>query len=128
MIVVDGLDVLARNPLGGDDPFGRRHVGELWMRRATCAERDDVANSREPWNTCAEQIVDGNIAAIGVEAERFHTDTLSDRTAPRGDEQIIGAHFFDLAVRQLRLDLDARGTGRRFRHFGTRVDRRCPAS
>ena len=35
VIVVDGFDVVARNPLGGDDPFGRRHVSELGMRRAS---------------------------------------------------------------------------------------------
>ena len=86
-----GLHVLARNPLGRDDAFGRRHVRELRVRRAAGAERDDVADGREPGNAGAKQIVDRDVAAIDVEAEPFGAEALRHRTAAGRDEQIVGA-------------------------------------
>ena len=46
---------------GGDDPFGRRHVRELRMRRAAGAKGDAIANRRKSGYARSKQIVDGDV-------------------------------------------------------------------
>src|SRR5215203_2921596 len=81
VIVVDGFHLASRDPLGRDDSLRRRNVRKLRMRAAAGAERDDVSHGGKAWNAGPKQVVDGDVSAISIEAERFDAEPLGHRPA-----------------------------------------------
>ena len=101
VIVVDRPRFLPGNPLGGDDPFGGRHVRELRMPGR--AERDHVADRGNARHVRPEQRVDLDVALLDLQSDAFGIQARGDRAAPGGDEQVVGANGLRRAIGKLRL-------------------------
>ena len=123
MVVVDRPHLLAGDPLGDDDAFGRRHVRELRMHAVT--ERDDVADRGYVRHGRSIELVHLDVALVHRDAGLLDPEPGRHRPAARRDEQDIGRQLLRLAVGSLRLDVHAvRAARLRCRHLrpGQRLD------
>src|SRR5581483_6623528 len=121
VIVVERSDVLARNPLGRDDPFGRRYVRQLRMTGRP--ERDDVADGRHTAYVRSVLSVDFYVALLDLKSGALGFQTGRDGTAARRDEEVVDTKRFFAAIGQLRLDFDEIVRGSRSRDLRPRVRR-----
>ena len=58
---------------------------KLWVRRAARTKRNDVADSGNSRHTRPKQIVDRDVAAIGIETEPFDPKSLRHWSAAGRD-------------------------------------------
>ena len=107
MVVVDRPCLLTGDPLGGDDPFRRRHVRELRVPRR--AERNHVADRGNARHVGPEQRVDLDVALFDLQADAFRVQPGGHRAAAGRDQQIIGANLLGRPVGELDVDVDAVG-------------------
>ena len=84
VVVVDRLDLVARDALREHDAFHRRDVRELVVRPA---HRDHIADRRDAGHVRLEQLIDHDVAAIHLDAELLRVETFSDRAAAGRDQQ-----------------------------------------
>src|SRR3954447_1706936 len=118
LFVVDRTELVAGDALGERDAFGRREMRELLMPRLL--ERDHVANRRDARHVGAELVVDPHVAAIELDAQLFGPESARHRSAPRGDEQVLGVELLRFAIGRLRgieFDVNAVRTRLRARHL-----------
>src|SRR4051812_39450019 len=92
------------------------------MRLAIAAERNDIADSRKPWQSGTEERIDGDVAAIQTDSKTVDAKAGCDRAASRRDQQIVGVDLLRSAIGQLRLYVTAGGRRRRLGDFRTYVD------
>ena len=105
LVVVDRPRVLSGQPLGEHDALRRREMRELRMRAG--AERDDVADGRNPGDTGPEERIDDDVATVERQTGLSGAEPVGDRSAADGDEQLVNDERLALAVRPLHLDRHA---------------------
>src|SRR5207249_12052081 len=85
VIVVEGSYFSLGNPLGGQNAFGRRQVGELGVPGGL-AERDHVADRRDTRHARSIGGIDLDIPTLQLNAEPLEIETGGHGTSARGNE------------------------------------------
>src|SRR5581483_5007488 len=104
VVVIDRPRVEAGDPLRCNDAFGRRNMSQLRVRTS---QRNDVADRGDAGDARSVERVDFDVALLHLQAHAFGVQTRRDRSATRGDQQVLGAQRLRLAIRELDGDVDA---------------------
>ena len=104
-VVVDGVEVLAREDLGHADAFGRRHVRQLRMRLAI--DGDEIADRVDPRLVGLVAIVDAHKAALHAHPGRFEAEPVGHGAAADGHKEEFGDERLPVTGSERDLDLHA---------------------